>query len=186
MTIKEKIMLTAAELFVEKGIHGTSTKTIITAAGVSNGALFNHFANKDELVLAIYIMYKDNLRDALEEALDNNDGIRKFLYDYWNASINWALENPHKKKYLMTFALQPNVKSCMENFDASKYDFLLPKISKAIEDEEIISESIDYFTFVFSGITDGIINYLNFNPSADKEKIIDNGFKQFWRSIVNF
>jgi len=186
MTIKETIMSKAAELFLQNGIHGTSTKSIVTAAGVSNGALFNHFANKDELVVAIYQMYKDDLRNALYSALDPNDGIRKFLQDYWNASILWALNNPDKKTYLLTFQLQPSVKSCMENYDASRYDFLIPKINKAIEDQEIIADNIDHFTFMFSGITDGVINYLNYNESADQDQVIHNGFRQFWRSIVNF
>jgi AcrR family transcriptional regulator len=186
MTIKENIMATAAELFLEKGIHGTSTKSIITAAGVSNGALFNHFANKDELVLAIYQMYKDDLRNALKSALDTDDGIRKFLFNYWTATINWSLNNPLKKKFILTFALQPNVISCMKNYDPSKYDFLIPKITKAIEDEEIIAEDMDHFSFIFVGLTDGIVNYLNHNPNADRDKVIHNGFQQFWRSIVNF
>lgn len=179
-------MTTAAQLFLEKGIHGTSIKAITTAAGVSNGALFNYFANKDELVLAIYSMYKDDLRNTLYCNLNQDDGIRKFLQDYWNAMIHWALNNPDKKKFIMTFALQPNVVHCMRNYDRSKYDFLIPKITKAIEDKEIIAENIDYFFFIFSGVTDGIVNYLNYNTEADRETVISNGFQQFWRSIVNF
>lgn len=186
MTIKESIMEVASVLFLEKGIHGTSTKSIITAAGVSNGALFNHFANKDELVVAIYKKYKDDYREALMEALNPEDGIRKFLEDYWNISIRWSLNNPHKKKYLLTYALQPSVESCMKAYDPARYDFLIPKIRKAIEDKEIIADNIDHFTFIFSGITDGIVNYLSYDPSVDAEQVIANGYRQYWRSIVNF
>lgn len=186
MTIKERIMDAATILFLENGIHGTSTKAIITAAGVSNGALFNHFANKDELVVAIYKKYKAEFREALKKNLNNDDGIRKFLEDYWNITIRWALDNPDKKKFLLTYALQPSVVSCMSEYDPSQYDFLMPKINKSIVEKEILADNLNYFTFVFSGVTDGIINYINFNQSTNVDAIITNGFRQYWRSIVNF
>lgn len=186
MTVKETIMNKAADLFLQKGIHGTSTNAIVTAAGVSNGALFNHFANKDELVVAIYRMYKDDLRSTLINSLDAEDGIRSFIHKYWNATIQWSLNNPEKKQFIMTYALQPSVKSCMSNYDPKRYSFLISKISKAIDEQEIIAENIDYFTFIFSGATDGIVNYLNHNKEADQAQIIDKSFNQFWRSIVNF
>jgi len=39
---------------------------------------------------------------------------------------------------------------------------------------------------MFTGIADGVINDLNYNESADQDQVINNGFRQFWRSIVNF
>lgn len=186
MTIKERIMDAATVLFLENGIHGTSTKSIITEAGVSNGALFNHFANKDELVVAIYKKYKAEYREVLKENLNSDDGIRKFLEDYWNTAIQWSLDNPDKKKFLLTYALQPSVESCMKEYDPSQYDFLIPKINKSIDEQEILADNLDHFIFIFAGITDGIVNYINHNPSVNVEEVIANGYRQFWRSIVNF
>lgn len=186
MTVKERIMDAATILFLEHGIHGTSTKAIITEAGVSNGALFNHFANKDELLVAIYKRYKAEYREVLKENLNSDDGIRKFLNDYWNIAIKWSLEHPIKKKFLLTYALQPSVESCMKAYDPSQYDFLIPKIKKSIAEQEILADNLDHFTFIFAGITDGIVNYINYNPSVHVDEVIAKGYRQFWRSIVNF
>jgi AcrR family transcriptional regulator len=50
---REQILLTAVELFSQKGFKGTTTKEIARAAGVSEAMVFRHFATKDELYTAI-------------------------------------------------------------------------------------------------------------------------------------
>lgn len=47
---KEKIMKEAVRLFAEKGYLDTTTKMIAQEAGVSEGLIFKHFENKDNLL----------------------------------------------------------------------------------------------------------------------------------------
>ncbi len=51
---KEKIKDTALRLFVEKGVAETSIREIAINAGVSQGAMYNHFTSKDELVWDLF------------------------------------------------------------------------------------------------------------------------------------
>jgi AcrR family transcriptional regulator len=46
---KQKIMLTALELFVKDGLCATSVRDIAAASGFTNPALFKHFSSKDAL-----------------------------------------------------------------------------------------------------------------------------------------
>ena len=50
---RNQIIVTAAELFSQKGFRGTTTKEIAERAGVSEAIIFRHFATKDELYSAI-------------------------------------------------------------------------------------------------------------------------------------
>jgi AcrR family transcriptional regulator len=43
----------AAGLFAERGYEGTSIEAVLAAAGVSRGALYHHFANKEALFKAV-------------------------------------------------------------------------------------------------------------------------------------
>ncbi|MEO8377877.1 MAG: TetR/AcrR family transcriptional regulator, partial [Candidatus Sumerlaeota bacterium] len=45
----------ALELFVEKGVDGTSIRDIASRAGVTEGALYRHHKGKDELVRALFL-----------------------------------------------------------------------------------------------------------------------------------
>jgi len=57
----DRILGAALDLFSAQGFHGTSMQQIATAAGVSKGLLFHHFADKARLL--------DALIDALQREL---------------------------------------------------------------------------------------------------------------------
>jgi AcrR family transcriptional regulator len=47
-------MEAARACFVDQGFDGTSTDAVLARAGVSKGALYHHFANKAELLAAVF------------------------------------------------------------------------------------------------------------------------------------
>jgi AcrR family transcriptional regulator len=47
---RERLLRAAADVFAERGYDGTRVADIATAAGVSNGALYAHFASKADLL----------------------------------------------------------------------------------------------------------------------------------------
>lgn len=50
---REAIIKAAGRVFVEKGFHGTTTRELAAAAGVSEALLFKHFPSKEALYSAI-------------------------------------------------------------------------------------------------------------------------------------
>jgi AcrR family transcriptional regulator len=48
---RERLLRAAADMFAERGYDGTRVADIATAAGLSNGALYAHFASKAELLV---------------------------------------------------------------------------------------------------------------------------------------
>jgi len=56
--VRENIELAAIECFVTKGFHGTTTRQIAQAAGVSTGAMYAHYPGKDDLFAAIIERYR--------------------------------------------------------------------------------------------------------------------------------
>lgn len=59
MVKRELIRSAAKKLFAESGLDGTSVREIAQLAGYTTGAIYFHYANKEEL-------YADILRDSLE------------------------------------------------------------------------------------------------------------------------
>ena len=51
---KERIERTALKLFVDKGVAETSIRAIATKAGVSQGAMYNHYPSKDDLAWELF------------------------------------------------------------------------------------------------------------------------------------
>jgi AcrR family transcriptional regulator len=52
-TRRRQILMGAAQVFAEKGYHKATTKEIAQTAGISEGTIYNYFANKRELLLAM-------------------------------------------------------------------------------------------------------------------------------------
>jgi AcrR family transcriptional regulator len=54
-TTKDKVERAALKLFVEQGIAETSIKEIAREAGVSQGAMYNHYVSKDDLAKELFL-----------------------------------------------------------------------------------------------------------------------------------
>ncbi|QAA31041.1 TetR/AcrR family transcriptional regulator [Clostridium manihotivorum] len=66
---KERIILTAIEIISELGFQGLATKEISQRQGISDGTLYKHFRNKDEIILGIldyFSKFDDSIRQSIE------------------------------------------------------------------------------------------------------------------------
>ena len=52
---RERIDRTALELFAEKGVDQTTIGDIARGAGISEGAIYRHYASKDELIWGLFL-----------------------------------------------------------------------------------------------------------------------------------
>lgn len=58
----------ARSLFTERGFHATSISDIVERAGLTRGAFYSNYRDKEELFLALYDVHTDSLLAALREA----------------------------------------------------------------------------------------------------------------------
>ena len=64
-----QILMGASQVFAEKGYHQATTKEIAKAAGVSEGTIYNYFANKRELLVAmVNAIGMQSVRDIMVDA----------------------------------------------------------------------------------------------------------------------
>jgi AcrR family transcriptional regulator len=81
------LLAAARQLFTERGYAGTSTNEIADQAGVTRGALYHHFAAKDDLFRAVFEQLEAEIAEHItREALAGSDpleqlrlGARAFL-----------------------------------------------------------------------------------------------------------
>ncbi len=68
-TARAEILDAAAELFTTRGFAATSTRHIAEAVGMRQASLYNHFATKDDILVAL-------LADTVTPALDFAENLR--------------------------------------------------------------------------------------------------------------
>jgi AcrR family transcriptional regulator len=67
-----KILAAAQELFLEKNYADVTMDRIAQAAAVTKGALYHHFASKEELYLALLHRDLDEKREVFRSAVDSS------------------------------------------------------------------------------------------------------------------
>ncbi|MGC9331766.1 MAG: TetR/AcrR family transcriptional regulator, partial [Bacteroidales bacterium] len=89
--LKDKIMETAFSLFLNKG-YTVSINEIVNKAGVSKGALYHHFKNKEALfestIQKYFLNSKKDYRFVHLKDMDILNKIRKIIYTYFNSFLN--------------------------------------------------------------------------------------------------
>ena len=68
-TRREALLVTAGRLFRDSGFDAVTMEAIGAAAGISGPAVYNHFASKGELLLAVLARGRETLRLGLSQAL---------------------------------------------------------------------------------------------------------------------
>lgn len=68
-TTREALVAAGRQLFGAKGYADTSLDDVVRAAGVTKGAVYHHFAGKEDLFLAVYRAVKEDLSRAFGDAL---------------------------------------------------------------------------------------------------------------------
>jgi AcrR family transcriptional regulator len=86
----------ARQLFTERGYAATSTTEIVERAGVTRGALYHHFAAKDDLFRAVFEQLEGEVTKLVaEEALTISDPLeqlRRGTRAYLDACIDPAVQ----------------------------------------------------------------------------------------------
>ncbi|MCM3767682.1 TetR/AcrR family transcriptional regulator [Neobacillus niacini] len=84
ISTKDKILDVAIDLFSQNGYSGVSIREITREVGIKESSLYNHFQNKDEIIMTIFSMFQEEFAKTLPpiEVLDvilANSSIEQFF-----------------------------------------------------------------------------------------------------------
>jgi AcrR family transcriptional regulator len=123
---KQQIIEAATQLFARKGFYGTSVSDLTQAVGLTKGALYYHFTDKDALFFAVIESVKNTWGEAVAEVVTGSNNSLTQIEILFKKHAQLLSRNE-----FMCFVMS-NLMSEMESVD--------PKYSSVIEDvyEELI------------------------------------------------
>lgn len=71
---RSALLAVAHELFAEQGYAATSTKDVVERAGVTRGALYYHFHNKESLFQAVFEQFRQARTQAIVARVQEAEG----------------------------------------------------------------------------------------------------------------
>jgi AcrR family transcriptional regulator len=101
MTTRERILEAALASFTEVGYEQTTISAIRARSGVSNGALFHHFATKDAIAGALYVDGIASFQEGLWELLRRRPrSLRAAVRGSIAHQLRWVEENQDRARFL--------------------------------------------------------------------------------------
>lgn len=97
---RTKLIAAARQLFTEKGYAETGTPEIVKAAGVTRGALYHHFDDKQALLRAVCEEEAADVAAAIENAAPESLPLRDALLQGGAAFLN-AMAKPGRTRLLL-------------------------------------------------------------------------------------
>ena len=90
--LKDKILVTATDLFHTRGINSTGVDTIVAVAGTTKMTLYKYFGSKEDLILEVLQKNQQDFQSWLNDKLSTNskkphDKIQQ-LFDYVEEWVN--------------------------------------------------------------------------------------------------
>jgi AcrR family transcriptional regulator len=101
---RNQILDAAASVFAEKGFHRATTKDIASAAGVSEGTIYNYFDSKADLLIGIM----SRLVELQQLSGELTDGLQADVKDFFRAILGQRISRMPQSQE-MIHAILPEV-----------------------------------------------------------------------------
>ena len=126
LSTRERLVVTAMQLFWEKGYGATSVADVLKSAGVNSGSLYHFFPGKQDLLLAVLAAYREGIEPMLlapawRGVADPVERVFALLAGYRRAIVdtNCTYGCPIGSLALEIHEPDPSVRVALaENFDA--------------------------------------------------------------------
>jgi len=174
---RDKLIETAKELFLAKGVDRVGVREIATKAGINLSLMNYYFRSKEKLLETIFEMLIENKAIVLRQILDSDKPIEVKIKDYVYKYIDLLIEDPLLVSFVLSIIHRNNDKITKmrvimnlynsEHFVAQlKREAEMGKI-KSVDSEQFYISMLALIIFPFS-IKPLISDRNNFN---DKETL---------------
>lgn len=193
MTTREKILDVARTMMSQEGLGAVSMRKIGKKVGISQVAIYRHFADKNELIAQIIDEGYQRLVQNLQSAAAQSNNPAEFISNVIKAYVDFALADPNFFKAVMFSSSGParkQVNSLSQGITRTRDTFRL--VNKILEDgmakgifregdSELLSQSIWMAVF---GIASRLVLESEL-PKERKDLLVQNAVEIILYGLVS-
>jgi len=175
-----KILHSAREIFMAKGMEGARMQEIADHAGINKALLHYYFRNKESLFHAVFGQAILELLPALTEVFRSDKPLLEKIPEFFNLHINFILANPMLPQFVISEVAR-NPEMILNGFKAIMEEGLITKfagdVRKSIENGEI--QPVDPLQLIINLISLSVFPFLAKPLVTKLFDINDSQFEQF-------
>lgn len=163
-----RLLQVAREVFAEHGYVGASTEEIVRRAGVTRGALYHHFADKEALFAAVLADVQRDVAHRIEEAADQENGRWEQLRAGCHAFLVASLD-PHVQRIMLLDAPAVLGWEVWRGLDAEHAMRLLREgLDALITEGGITPQPVEPLTHLLSGAMNEVALWIARSPPTEQ------------------
>src|SRR6185369_9753036 len=169
--LRQAILGAAADAFARDGYASVSLRAVAEAVGLSHGAIYGYFKDKDELFDALVRESFDQLAAALREMPGRGGDPVRFLKRAGRKYVEFGLQNPGA--YEFAFMLRRPGPAPQKPHLA--YEYLRAAVKRCIDQKRFRTRNVDAASQALWAAVHGITALLIVRPSfpwANKKTLI--------------
>lgn len=91
---KTRLLAHARTLFARHGYEGVSMRDIAGSVGIRQSAIYNHFDNKQDLLVKLMVTHMEDLLDGMHTAIDHIQHPPDRLEGFARFHVNYHIDHP--------------------------------------------------------------------------------------------
>lgn len=147
-----RVLRVARELFVEKGYHNVTIPTIVKASGVSTGAIYSYFTNKETLARRIQENTMNDFQSMFRERLEDAATIREQLEAFALLCFDIAESDPVMMEYMLYMKHSEFMTDTTPICYTEPFKMVRQIISKGIEEGVIRRQDVYVAAISYTGV----------------------------------
>lgn len=166
--VRDEVVRAATRLFKEQGIRGVSLQDIADEVGLTKGALYHYFSNRDDLLRQVFGDWITNEFEALRQHTSGSEGATAKLRDYVRYHVSSVVDNVDL--YSLSFSseaeIPPDVRVEFRRLKRQSDSVLKEILRQGMADGEFEARDEKVIAFAI----DGMCNWLSQWYTADGPK----------------
>jgi AcrR family transcriptional regulator len=194
LSTQERILKSAREVFLSKGMEGARMQEIADRAGINKALVHYYFGNKEALFHAVFGQAIQELLPALTEVFRSERPLLEKIPDFFSIHIGFIQANPMIPQFIISeVARNPEVilngfraldqEGLFEKFTNDVHQSILKGEIQPIDPIQLIINLISLSVFPF--LAKPLLNRLLDMDEAQFEQIIENRKTEVSKFVIN-
>jgi AcrR family transcriptional regulator len=104
MSKRDDILQATLKLVIEGGFQSLTIKTILKEAKAGYGTLYNHFENKDDLILVLYTDLRKKISHVVLKSFDENKDTHSKFNHFVSKYLDYCIDNIDEMNFIEQFS----------------------------------------------------------------------------------
>jgi AcrR family transcriptional regulator len=179
---RNAILAAAAEVIAEQGL-GAPTARIAKLAGVAEGTLFTYFDNKDDLLNALYLDIKGELREMMMAGYPKHASVRERAQHVWDKFVDWGVAQPQKRRAMAQLTVSDRLTDHTRATGMHSFADVNEMIQASVASGALREHPPAFVSAIMSALAETTMDFIVREP-ADAQRYRRAGFEAFWNAIV--